>query len=109
MDDAPISRMSEVVARSSDDIEQWLVTKFAELLNIGPEQIDVTAPITDFQIDSSAAVTVTNDLSEWLGTSLAVTLFWEYPTMRSLALELATAGFEDVGHEGRRDDHAARN
>lgn len=98
MDDARISEMPEIKARSSDEIEHWLVTRFAEVLNVGPEQIDAAGPITDYQIDSSAAVTVTDDFSEWLGISLPVTLFWEYPTMRSLAVELAASRARELAH-----------
>jgi acyl carrier protein len=109
MDDARTSEMPEVKARSSDEIEHWLITRFAEALNVEPERIDVTSPITDYQIDSSAAVTVTNELSEWLGASLPVTLFWEYPTMRSLAVDLAAVRDGGIGGPEEGGDHAVRD
>jgi acyl carrier protein len=109
MDDARISAMPEIKVRSSDEIEHWLVTRFAEVLNVEPERIDAAGPITDYQIDSSAAVTVTNDFSEWLGISLPVTLFWEYPTMRSLAAELAAVRPSEIAHPDAGGGNAACN
>ena len=110
MDDTTrISEMPEIKARSSDEIEHWLVTRYAEVLNVEPDRIDAAGPITDYQLDSSAAVTLTNDLSEWLGISLPLTLFWEYPTMRSLAAELAASRASEIARPDAGGGNAACN
>jgi acyl carrier protein len=75
--------------RSLEEIEQWLVTTFARMMNVDVSEIDGDLPFVDFRLDSSVAVTVTQDFSKWLGTELSITLFWEYPSINQLAEALA--------------------
>jgi acyl carrier protein len=76
-------------SRSANEIEHWLVARFAQLANVEPSEIDSDRPFSDYALDSSVAVTVTAEFSGWLGKELTITLFWEYPTIRSLSSALA--------------------
>ncbi|MDK2122755.1 acyl carrier protein [Parachitinimonas caeni] len=73
-------------------IEDWLVQRFAQLAEVSPDDIDLDRPFADYQLDSAVAVTVSREFGAWLGKELSITLFWEYPTIRSLAAAL-DAGF----------------
>ncbi|HEY8025632.1 MAG TPA: acyl carrier protein [Burkholderiaceae bacterium] len=72
-------------ASSKTDIQNWLVSRFAELSQIDPRQIDVDRPFADYQLDSAVAVTVSHELGERLERELSITLFWDYPTIRDLS------------------------
>ncbi|WP_394821444.1 acyl carrier protein [Pendulispora albinea] len=74
-----------VPARDRGAIEEWLVDKMASIANLSRDEVDVGRPFADFQLDSSVAVSVTNQLSVWLDRELPITLFWEYPTIAVLA------------------------
>lgn len=77
------------IRRSREDIESWLTSRFAEIAALDRAQIDLDEPLAQYRFDSSVAVSVTGDLSSWLGRELPVTLFWEHPTIRTLASVLA--------------------
>lgn len=71
--------------RSTEAAEDWLVQRFAQLAETAPEDIDLDRPFADYRLDSAVAVTVSAEFSRWLGQELPITLFWEHPTIRSLA------------------------
>ena len=71
------------------EIEKWLTSYVAELLETDPENIDATVPFERHGLDSSAAVGLTCDLEDWLGVELDPTLAYDYPTIEALASHLA--------------------
>ncbi|WP_293058839.1 MULTISPECIES: acyl carrier protein [unclassified Moorena] len=70
-------------------IQAWLVSYLAEMLEIEPDEVDITLDFNDYGLDSSAAVGITGDLEEWLKQELAPTLLYDYPSVESLAQHLA--------------------
>jgi acyl carrier protein len=74
--------------RHKDSIEYWLVQRFAQLADVPAESIDVERPFADYQLDSAVAVTVSRELGAQVGRDLPITLFWEYPTIDTLAAAL---------------------
>ncbi len=71
------------------EIQAWLVSYLAELLEIEPDEIDVTVPFDRYGLDSTAAVGLTSDLEDWLGSELDPTLIYDYPTIEALAKQVA--------------------
>jgi acyl-CoA synthetase (AMP-forming)/AMP-acid ligase II/acyl carrier protein len=82
--------------RSNEDIQRWIVANLALYLKVRPEEISISEPFSHYGLDSSAALTLAAELSEWLGQELDPTIFWEYPSIESLAhhLELKNSKFE---------------
>lgn len=77
---------------TATEIQAWLVSYLAEVLEIESDQIDVTIPFERYGLDSSAAVGLTGDLEDWLLTELDPTLMYDYPTIEALAQHLAIEG-----------------
>lgn len=75
---------------SSDEVEDWLVQRFAVLADMSSEEMDVDRPFVDYNLDSAVAVTVSRELAAWVGRELPITLFWEYPTIASLSMALGS-------------------
>ncbi|MDJ0661418.1 MAG: acyl carrier protein [Crocosphaera sp.] len=71
------------------EIETWLISYLAKLLEVDPSTIDVTNTFESYGLDSSAAVGLSGDLQEWLGTDLDPTLLFDYPTIETLSRYLA--------------------
>jgi acyl carrier protein len=71
------------------EIEQWLVTQLAEILELPPAEIDVTARFDRYGLDSIAAVSLTGDLEDWLDYELDPVLMYDYPTIQGVAQYLA--------------------
>ena len=72
------------------EIQAWLVSYLAELLEIESDEIDVTIPFDRYGLDSSAAIALTGDLEDWLLTELDPTLMYDYPTIEALANQVAS-------------------
>ncbi|HLO89369.1 MAG TPA: acyl carrier protein [Nostocaceae cyanobacterium] len=77
--------------RTVAEIEDWVVSYLANLLNINPDEIDTTIPFDRYGLDSAGAVGMSGDLEEWLGSEFEPTLLYDYPTVEALAKYLATS------------------
>jgi acyl carrier protein len=66
------------------DIQSWLVAYLADLLDIAPEEIDVTVPFERYGLDSVASVGLLGDLAKWLGRKLDPSVVNEYPSIEAL-------------------------
>ncbi|MFP4100771.1 acyl carrier protein [Coleofasciculus sp.] len=71
------------------EIQAWMVSYLAELLEVRPNQVKVTIPFDQYGLDSSAAVGMTGDLEDWVGRKIDPTLLYDYPTVKDLAQHLA--------------------
>ncbi|HBL10883.1 MAG TPA: phosphopantetheine-binding protein [Cyanobacteria bacterium UBA11162] len=71
------------------EIQAWIVSYLAKLLEIAPNQVKVTIPFDQYGLDSSAAVGMTGDLEDWMGRKIDPTLLYDYPTVKNLAQHLA--------------------
>lgn len=89
---ANVSRKGQTEPPRAADIEAWLVSYLAELLEIAPDALDITVPFDRYGLDSSSAVGLTCDLEDWLGCELDPTLAYDYPTIEALARHLAEQG-----------------
>ncbi len=72
------------------DIEAWIVSYIADLLEVDSEDIDTTIPFDRYGLDSSAAVGMTGDLEDWLGYEIDPTLIYDYPTIEALVQHLSS-------------------
>ena len=73
---------------NKSEIEIWIVDYVAELLEVEPDNIDVTIPFDRYGLDSSAAVGLAGDLEDWLDEELDPTMLYDYPTIESLTQHL---------------------
>jgi acyl carrier protein len=73
----------------ASEVLPWVVSKFAEWLEVPPEDINPERPIASYGLDSISAVTLSVYLEEELGFELETALLWEHPTLASLSAHLA--------------------
>ena len=92
--------------RDSEAIASWLIARLARLGHIDPTDINQNRPFQDYQLDSSVAVTIVSELSEWLSAPLPLTIFWEYPTVASMANQLPALITESRAHNVRKPNDA---
>jgi thioester reductase-like protein len=62
----------------------WLKAKVAECLNVPAREIDVSAPLTRYGMDSLAAVEITTAIAVALGCKVPESLLWDRPSVESL-------------------------
>jgi acyl transferase domain-containing protein/acyl carrier protein len=71
------------------EIQDWLITHIAELLDVSPETIDIREPFANYGLSSLDVVTLSGDLEELLGRHFAPTLAYDYPNILTLSRYLA--------------------
>lgn len=74
---------------SAAEIQAWIVSYLAQLLEIDPDEVNATIPFDQYGLDSSAAVGMTGDLEDWVERKIDPTLLYDYPTIETLAQHLA--------------------
>lgn len=77
---------------SVTEIQAWLVSYIADLLEIESDEVDVTIPFDRYGLDSSAIISLTGDLGKWLGKELDQTTMYDYPSIKILVQHLAEEG-----------------
>lgn len=70
-------------------IQDWLVNRLAEWLAMDAREISILEPFASYGLSSIAAVSLSGELSDWLGIELSPILAYEYPTVERLARHLA--------------------
>ena len=75
--------------RTAGDIQAWTISYLGELLEVDPEEVDITIPFDRYGLDSSAAIGLTGDLGDWLGYDVDPTLLYDYPTIEGLVKHLS--------------------
>jgi acyl carrier protein len=71
------------------EIQAWLVSYLAELLEINPDEVNVKIPFDRYGLDSSVAMGLTGELEAWVGRKFDSTLLYHYPIIEPLAQHLA--------------------
>jgi acyl carrier protein len=67
----------------------WLRLKFADWLEVAPDELDPDQPIASYGLDSISAVTLSVQLEEELCVELDTAVLWDRPTLNSLAEHLS--------------------
>jgi acyl transferase domain-containing protein/acyl carrier protein len=89
-------------------IQAWLLAKLSRVLGIEAQELDVREPFASYGLGSTELVSLSGELSEWLGRLLPAELAYECPTIETLARHLAqTADAEQSGIIGGRDSGAS--
>ena len=76
--------------KTEREIQEWLIAYLIDFLEVEEEDIDPDASFDSYALDSTAAVSMTADLADWLGYELEPSLSWEYPSVRAMAGYLAS-------------------
>lgn len=71
------------------EIQEYLVSYLAELLEIEPDDIEISTPFARYRLDSVVSVALIGDLEEWLERELKPTLVYDYPTIEALSQYLS--------------------
>jgi acyl carrier protein len=75
--------------RTVSEIQEWIVSYLAELLEIESDDINISIPFDRYGLDSAVVVGLTGDLEEWLEQKLDPTLLYDYPTIEAISQHLA--------------------
>lgn len=80
--------------KTKKQISNWLISYTSQLVEMNSEDIDPSLPFESYGIDSTGAVGLSGDLSNWLGLPLDANLIYDHPTIDALSLHLFETFFE---------------
>lgn len=75
-------------------IQQGLTKKIATLIRMPQENINITAPLAEYGLDSVHAVGLSGDIEAWLGMPIEPTIVWDFPTIEAMSIYLAEQMFK---------------
>jgi acyl carrier protein len=73
---------------TAEVIQAWLVERVAARLRIPASEIDAKEPLAYYGLESTLAVSLTEELGKKLGVRLEPLIFWEYPSIQELSAYL---------------------
>ena len=82
-------RPADTPAASAEEIRDWIVARLARLLETTAAEIDTTAHVGTFGLDSVQLVLLVTDLEAWLGVRFTENPLNESTTIEQLARFLA--------------------
>ncbi|WP_051753605.1 acyl carrier protein [Streptosporangium amethystogenes] len=71
-----------------EQIQLFLAQQVARMTHRPVDQVDVSAPIASFGVDSVHAIELVVGMEEWLGVPLPDNLPWSHPTIEMIAKEI---------------------
>jgi acyl carrier protein len=74
--------------RTPEEIQTWLIERFALYTEQPAEQVDPEAPLVDAGLDSVFAFALCGEIEDVLGLSVEPVLLWEVETLAELATHL---------------------
>lgn len=90
--DSKISEEPSISSQVRDRgaIQAWIIDYLAQLLEIDPEQVDITVPFDRYGLESADAYAMTGDLESWLDKEIDATAIYDYPTIEALSEHLGS-------------------
>ncbi|MBO3461046.1 thioester reductase domain-containing protein [Aetokthonos hydrillicola Thurmond2011] len=76
-------------SHTAEEIQEWLLSHLAKALNIEPSEIDITASLDSYGLDSAQAMSLVTQTEKMLGFEISPTLLWHYPNIEALSQRLA--------------------
>ena len=75
-------------ALSGEEVRQWLVEEVAKRLHLPQSEIDTSASLLEYGLDSLQATAISGGLEKLLGRRLSPALLWDHPTIDELTVHL---------------------
>ena len=96
---------SLTLSPNTEAIQNWLIGRLAQSLEIEPQAIDIHKDFSEYGLDSVEAINLSGELEGFLGCRLSPTLLWDYQNIHALAQYLAetTPTIDKINSSARLD------
>ncbi|MDJ0634146.1 MAG: aminotransferase class I/II-fold pyridoxal phosphate-dependent enzyme [Xenococcaceae cyanobacterium MO_188.B29] len=96
---------SLTLSPNTEAIQNWLISRLAQSLEIEPHAIDIHKDFSEYGLDSVEAINLSGELEGFLGCRLSPTLLWDYQNIHALAQYLAetTPTIDKINSSARLD------
>nr|VFK09064.1 MAG: Acyl transferase domain-containing protein [Candidatus Kentron sp. LPFa] len=80
---------SDAADTGAEAIRSWLTARIGQSVGLLPDKIDTLLPFSHYGLDSAEAISLSGELSEWLGQSFSPTIVYDYPNIDAMVQYLA--------------------
>jgi acyl transferase domain-containing protein/acyl-CoA synthetase (AMP-forming)/AMP-acid ligase II/NAD(P)-dependent dehydrogenase (short-subunit alcohol dehydrogenase family)/acyl carrier protein/SAM-dependent methyltransferase len=105
------SRAGEPGILAATELTERMRLWIADRFRISVTEVDASAPLAQYGVDSVSAVALSGELMKWLGRSISPTVAYDYPTIEAIARHLAdgnaSAGNSRVSNPAKPSDPIA--
>ena len=77
--------MEKINDQDLEQIQDYLVGRVAEAVEIGAESIEINKTFSDYSIDSSLALALSGDIEDEYNLKLSPMILFEYSTIEKLS------------------------
>ena len=80
---------------TEENIQSWLVNELSQQLRVTVDEIDITARLDSYGLDSAHAMFLISKAEKQIGIKISPMLLWHYPTIELLSQRLIEDFEED--------------
>ena len=73
-----------MTAKTPEEVQGWIIQWLESNAGVLRESIELDKPFADYRLDSLTAVEFSEDVEDWLGIELTVTVLWNHPTIEKM-------------------------
>tara|TARA_R110000824_G_scaffold139589_2_gene304805 strand:+ start:264 stop:626 length:363 start_codon:yes stop_codon:yes gene_type:complete len=75
--------------KTQEEVQEWIVQWLVDIASVTRESIELDKPFSDYHLDSLTAAEFSDDIHDWLGVEVPITLVWNYPTLADMTRYLS--------------------
>jgi len=83
---------------SKEIIKDWLVGNIAAMIKKNKNEINISAPLADYGLDSIHAVGLSGDIEQKFNIHVDPTIAWDYPTILQMSEYLYSKTLQQEVH-----------
>ena len=75
--------------KTQEEVQEWIVQWLVDVAAVSRESVELDKPFNDYHLDSLTAAEFSDDIHDWLGVEVPITLVWNYPTLADMTRYLS--------------------
>lgn len=89
IDEEDEDETESIPLRTADEVDDWLVRNFADALHVEARELDPSAPLSNYGLQSVTVMDIATQLSQWIGFKISPNIVYDFPTINALTKHLS--------------------
>ena len=75
--------------KTQEEVQEWIVQWLVDVAAVTRESVELDKPFNDYHLDSLTAAEFSDDIQDWMGIEVPITILWNYPTLADMTSYLS--------------------
>ena len=75
--------------KTQEEVQEWIVQWLVDVAAVTRDSIELDKPFNDYHLDSLTAAEFSDDIHDWMGIEVPITILWNYPTLADMTSYLS--------------------